>query len=89
MRQSTAVTTLTWEGQSRDVRRSVKSRVRERSAMDSCFSCVEQAPPVEVFALMKSFNDDPFPEKVNLGAGGQSSKLSMPKTVTKKNVGVC
>ncbi|XP_077293531.1 glutamate oxaloacetate transaminase 1 [Arctopsyche grandis] len=35
----------------------------------SNFSIVEQAPPVEVFALMKAFTDDPHPQKVNLGAG--------------------
>lgn len=39
--------------------------------MSSAFSVVEQAPPIEVFALGKAFVDDPFPQKVNLGAGGK------------------
>lgn len=36
----------------------------------SLFSSVETAPPIEVFALTKAYNDDPFPKKVNLGVGG-------------------
>lgn len=36
----------------------------------SAFDIVEQGPPIEVFALMKAFTDDTFPQKVNLGAGG-------------------
>jgi len=35
----------------------------------SKFSAVENAPPIEVFALTKAYTEDPFPQKVNLGVG--------------------
>ena len=36
----------------------------------SKFSGVENAPPIEVFALTKAYTEDPFLQKVNLGVGG-------------------
>ena len=38
--------------------------------MASKFAFVENAPPIEVFALNKAYVDDNFPQKVNLGVGG-------------------
>ena len=38
--------------------------------MTSAFSTVENAPPIEVFALNKAYAEDAFPQKVNLGVGG-------------------
>lgn len=37
----------------------------------SRFSGVQQAPPIEVFALTKAFTDDKFANKVSLGVGGK------------------
>ena len=37
----------------------------------SWFAEVEAGPPIEVFALTQSFNDDPHPQKVNLSVGGK------------------
>lgn len=37
----------------------------------SRFSVVQQAPPIEVFALTKTFTEDKFPNKVSLGVGGK------------------
>lgn len=37
----------------------------------SRFSVVQQAPPIEVFALTKAFTDDKFEKKVSLGVGGK------------------
>lgn len=39
--------------------------------MSSKFATVENAPPIEVFALNKAYVDDTFPQKVNLGVGGK------------------
>lgn len=36
----------------------------------SKFASVENAPPIEVFALNKAYVEDTFPQKVNLGVGG-------------------
>ena len=38
---------------------------------DSWFGDVDLAPPIEVFALTASYNEDPHPNKVNLGVGGE------------------
>lgn len=38
--------------------------------MASKFATVESAPPIEVFALNKAYVEDTFPQKVNLGVGG-------------------
>lgn len=51
--------------------------------MASCFSCVEMGPPIEVFALNKSFLEDKHPHKVNLGVGG---KVTMMTGVMRKCV---
>ena len=40
----------------------------------SKFASVENAPPIEVFALTKAYTEDPFPQKVNLGVGGNIRK---------------
>lgn len=40
----------------------------------SRFSDVQQGPPIEVFALNKSYLEDPFEKKVNLGVGGKAIK---------------
>lgn len=37
----------------------------------SLFCGVDQAPPVEVFALTKQYNEDPYESKVSLGVGGK------------------
>lgn len=37
----------------------------------SLFSEVPQAAPVAVFKLTQDFNNDQFPNKVNLGVGGK------------------
>ena len=39
--------------------------------MLSRFSEVQQAPPIEVFAVVKAFNDDTHEKKVNLSIGGK------------------
>lgn len=39
--------------------------------MSSVFSDVQQAPPIEVFALTRAFTEDTFDKKVNLSAGGK------------------
>ena len=36
----------------------------------SLFERVEAASPIEIFALQKAFDEDKFPDKVNLGIGG-------------------
>lgn len=36
----------------------------------SWFTDVDLAPPIEVFALNKQYNEDDFPNKVSLGVGG-------------------
>ena len=38
--------------------------------MASNFSHVDQAPAIEVFALIAAFNADTSPDKVNLSVGG-------------------
>lgn len=42
----------------------------------SVFSEVPQAAPVAVFKLTNDFNNDQFPQKVNLGVGGKLSVKS-------------
>ena len=37
----------------------------------SVFSDVKLANPIEVFALTHTYNNDTYPQKVNLGVGGQ------------------
>ena len=37
----------------------------------SRFCNVNAAPPIEVFALTKAYNEDSFEKKVNLGVGGK------------------
>lgn len=45
----------------------------------SVFSEVPQAAPVAVFKLTQDFNNDQFPQKVNLGVGGKlSTNLEQP-----------
>lgn len=39
----------------------------------SRFGSVEAGAPIEVFALIKAFNEDSFPDKVNLSVGGKST----------------
>lgn len=39
--------------------------------MSSRFSCVEAAPPVEIFALSQAYKNDTNPNKVDLGIGGK------------------
>ncbi|XP_044742593.1 aspartate aminotransferase, cytoplasmic [Chrysoperla carnea] len=46
--------------------------------MASRFADVPLGPPIEVFALMKAFADDPHPNKVNLGAGTYKTEESKP-----------
>lgn len=40
----------------------------------SVFRDVQQAAPVAVFKLTQDFNNDPFPNKVNLGVGGKLAR---------------
>lgn len=40
--------------------------------MASVFEGLELGPPIEVFALNKSYNEDKSPVKVNLGVGGMN-----------------
>ena len=40
-------------------------------AESSWFSNVDAAKPIEVFALTAAYNEDPHPNKVNLGVGGK------------------
>jgi len=47
--------------------------------MTSAFSSVKPALPIEVFALMRAYTLDPFPQKVDLGPG---SKYHMPIFIT-------
>lgn len=42
----------------------------------SVFSDVQQGPPIEVFALNKSYLEDTFERKVNLGVGGKKNNFS-------------
>lgn len=37
----------------------------------SIFGDLQVGPPIEVFALVRKFNEDPFPKKVNLSVGGK------------------
>ena len=37
---------------------------------ETFFADVEIAPPIEVFSLTAQYNQDPHPNKVNLGVGG-------------------
>ncbi|XP_046383637.1 aspartate aminotransferase, cytoplasmic [Ischnura elegans] len=46
--------------------------------MESKFNSVEPGPPIEVFALTKSYVDDPFPDKVNLGVGAYRTDEGAP-----------
>ncbi|CAL4060896.1 unnamed protein product, partial [Meganyctiphanes norvegica] len=46
--------------------------------MASRFSEITQAPPIEVFAVMKSFTDDANPKKVNLSVGGCDASQAAP-----------
>lgn len=39
--------------------------------MASRFSEIQQAPPIEVFAVSKAFTDDTHEKKVNLSVGGK------------------
>lgn len=39
--------------------------------MSSIFSNVEVGPKIEVFALTKTYQEDSFPQKVNLSVGGE------------------
>lgn len=48
----------------------------------SVFSEVPQAAPVAVFKLTNDFNNDQFPQKVNLGVGGKLSEKSSSRDVT-------
>ena len=36
---------------------------------ESRFADLTQDPPIEVFELTREFNEDSFPNKVNLGVG--------------------
>lgn len=40
--------------------------------MSSRFASVQQAPPIEVFSLNRTYVDDTSPNKVNLGVGGKN-----------------
>lgn len=44
----------------------------------SWFSCVQLGPPIEVFALNKSYLDDNHPKKVNLGVGAYRTNEGKP-----------
>ena len=44
--------------------------------MASVFSDVPQAKAIEVFELTRRFNEDTFPNKVNLGVGGMCCIIS-------------
>lgn len=44
----------------------------------SRFSVVQQAPPIEVFALTKTFTEDKFPNKVSLGVGAYRTDDAKP-----------
>ncbi len=46
-----------------------QTKQRSRSNM-SWFAEIKQAPAIEVFALTQSFNEDSYPQKVNLSVGG-------------------
>ncbi|XP_054714143.1 aspartate aminotransferase, cytoplasmic-like [Uloborus diversus] len=46
--------------------------------MSSRFSCVEAAPPVEIFALNKAYKEDSFPDKVDLGIGAYRTDEGKP-----------
>ena len=39
--------------------------------MPTRFAEVQQAPPIEVFAVVKAFNEDTHEKKVNLSIGGE------------------
>ncbi len=38
---------------------------------ESRFGGLSQDPLIEVFELVRQFNEDPHPNKVNLGVGGE------------------
>jgi aspartate aminotransferase len=44
----------------------------------SRFAKIEAGAPIEVFALIKAFNEDPFPQKVNLSVGAYRTEESKP-----------
>jgi len=44
----------------------------------SRFASVQAGAPIEVFALIKAFNDDPHPNKVNLSVGAYRTEESKP-----------
>jgi len=44
----------------------------------SRYDVVEQAPPIEVFALTRGFTEDKFPQKVNLGVGAYRTDEGKP-----------
>lgn len=44
----------------------------------SRFSCVEAAPPVEIFALMRAYRADTFAQKVDLGVGAYRTEEAKP-----------
>ncbi|XP_076045137.1 aspartate aminotransferase, cytoplasmic-like [Oratosquilla oratoria] len=46
--------------------------------MGSLFNEVQQAPPIEVFAVVKAFNDDTHEKKVNLSIGAYRTNDSKP-----------
>lgn len=51
---------------------------RHRITMASSkFSFVETAPPIEVFAINRAYAEDTFPQKVNLGVGGNLHILEL------------
>lgn len=37
----------------------------------SMFDAVEAGPPIEIFELTKRYREDTFPQKVDLGVGGE------------------
>lgn len=40
--------------------------------MTDRFSCIELAPPIEVFAVSRGYLEDKHESKVNLGVGGRN-----------------
>ena len=40
-------------------------------ASESWYANLEHGEPIEVFALTEMCNEDSFPDKVNLGSGGE------------------
>ncbi|CAN7990471.1 unnamed protein product [Ixodes hexagonus] len=42
------------------------------------FACVDAAPPVEIFALMRAYRADTCPQKVDLGVGAYRTEEAKP-----------